>query len=70
MSRNIDSLIHRREVMRYINDNAIAAGLVTDAAHHEWSGMAFLDRAKRPKWLNTDWLDDELERCGGDGPRR
>ncbi len=67
LSRNIDSLVYRREVLRYINDNAIAAGRVTDATQHEWSSAAFLDCAKRSKWLSTDWLDGELDRRGDDG---
>jgi len=67
LSRNIDSLVYRREVLRYINDNPIVAGLVADAADHEWSSAAHLDRDNRPKWLSSDWLDDELERRGGDG---
>ncbi len=67
LSRNIDDLHYRRQVMRYIHDNAIAAGLVANATDHEWSSAAFLNEDKRPKWLSCDWLDDELERRGGNG---
>jgi REP element-mobilizing transposase RayT len=67
LSNRVDTLSYRREVVRYIHDNAVAAGMVSDPVEHRWSSAYLLTLEKRPKWLATDWVDDELERRGGEG---
>ena len=65
LSRRIDDLAYRRNVVTYIHDNAIAAGVVAHAADHLWSSAHHLARPDRPRWLATDWIDDECRRRGG-----
>ena len=67
LSRPVDSLRYRRAVVTYIHDNAVAAGLVTDPTQYQWSSAAHLCRDKRPRWLETSWLDTELDARGGTG---
>lgn len=64
LSRPIDSLRYRRNVVTYIHDNAPDAGLVVQAADYEWASAKDYAQARRPRWLATDWIDDELERRG------
>lgn len=68
LSNRVDTLSYRRNVVRYIHDNAVAAGIVADPKEYRWSSACLLTRKKkRPKWLATDWVKDELERRGGEG---
>jgi len=68
-SERIDSLAYRRNVVTYIHDNPVKAGVVTSPVDYAWSSAPHLARAKRPRWLSTDWIDDELVRRGGEGSR-
>lgn len=63
-SRDVDTLDYRRNVVTYIHDNAVDAGLVTDPTAYGWSSALHLARFRRPRWLATDWIDDELARRG------
>jgi hypothetical protein len=45
----------------------VAAGLVSEPAAHEWSSAYYLNEYRRPRWLATHWVEDELARRGGDG---
>jgi len=67
LSSDVDSLRYRRNVVTYIHDNAVDAGLVADPTHHEWSSAHHLVQFRRPPWLSTDWIEDELARRGGTG---
>ena len=69
LSRHVDSLRYRRQVVTYIHDNPVDAGLVSNPADDEWSSAHHLSRTQRPRWLATDWIDGELERRGGKGVR-
>lgn len=65
LSRPIDDLAYRRNVVAYIHDNAIAAGMVAQAEDHLWSSAHHLARDDRPHWLATDWIDEECALRGG-----
>jgi len=67
LSRDIDSLRYRRQVVTYIHDNPVDAGLAADPTHHPWSSAGPLVAYRRPPWLSTDWIEDELARRGGNG---
>lgn len=62
LSRDIRSLEYRRNVVVYIHDNAIAAGLAADPAEYAWSSAGQLVRERRPPWLATAWIEDECSR--------
>ncbi len=70
LSRHVDSLRYRRQVVIYIHDNPVHAGLVSNPADDEWSSAHHLSRTQRPRWLATRWIDGELARRGGEGVRR
>ena len=65
LSRRIDDLAYRRNVVTYIHDNALAAGVAARAQDHRWCSAYHLARSSRPGWLATDWIDDECRRRGG-----
>jgi len=65
LSRDIDSLRYRRQVVTYIHDNPVDAGLAADPTDFRWSSAGHLAAARRPRWLAVDWIEDELARRGG-----
>lgn len=65
LSRHVDTLSYRRQVVTYIHDNAVAAGLVAHPVDDEWSSARhYANDKKRPRWLATAWVDDEMKRRG------
>ena len=64
LSKPIDSLRYRRNVVTYIHDNAVAVGLVADPADDEWSSASHYARDRRPRWLTTDWVDGQIAARG------
>jgi REP element-mobilizing transposase RayT len=70
LSREVDSLEYRRNVVTYIHDNPVDAGLVAGTTLYEWSSAHGLARSRRPPWLSTGWVEDELARRGGVGSVR
>jgi REP element-mobilizing transposase RayT len=61
----VDTLRYRRRVVTYIHDNPVDARLVSDPTQYEWSSASHFARADRPRWLDTSWIDTELEARGG-----
>jgi len=68
-SERIDSLTYRRNVVTYIHDNPVKAGVVTSPIDYAWSSAPHLAGSAQPRWLETSWIDDEIARRGGDGSR-
>lgn len=65
LSRHVDSLRYRRRVVTYIHDNAAAAGIVANPLDDPWCSAHLYASGKRPRWLSTEWVDEEIERRGG-----
>lgn len=54
------------ELMRYVVLNPVRAGMVTDAAYWPWSSYgAMVGTARRPEWLQTDWMLGQFARSHG-----
>jgi REP element-mobilizing transposase RayT len=72
LSKPVDTLRYRGNVVTYIHDNAIDAGLVSDPAAYEWSSAHHYARDRRPRWLATDWVDEQIAArgCGATGAER
>ena len=50
----IDAEEYFLAVVRYIHQNPIKAGMVSDIGRYRWSShWAYLDKKRRPEWLNT-----------------
>lgn len=55
-SKRVDSDTYRRAVVRYIDANAVRAGMTPNAANYEFgSARAFLT-GRYPPWLSTAWI--------------
>ncbi|MHC5031226.1 MAG: transposase, partial [Planctomycetota bacterium] len=67
LSCPIDTLRYRRQVVTYIHDNPVVAGIDSDPSHYEWSSAFHFAQADRPRWLEESWVDAELEARGGAG---
>jgi len=61
-SRWIDSLRYRRNVMGYIHDNPVAAGIVANRSDYRWSSAHAWKDGRPPRWLAQGWVRDELGR--------
>ncbi len=66
LSRHVDSLRYRRNVVTYNHDNAVDAGVVANPLDDPWSSAHMYASGKRPKWLSTEWVDEQIARRGGD----
>lgn len=64
LSRFVDTLGYRRNVVTYIHDNAVAAGLVADPADYAWSSAKHYAEGKSPRWLETSWVISEMDARG------
>jgi len=64
LSRRVDTLAYRRNVLVYIHDNAVAAGVVAAAADDPWSSAGRLAGGTAPRWLETSWVESELAARG------
>ena len=60
----IESEEQLKEVLRYIHNNPVKAGIVSRPEDFKWSSMsAYLGRTERPRWLTVDRLLDLLQGC-------
>jgi len=61
----VDSLVYRRTVVRYIDDNPVKAGSVADAAKYPWCSRACYARTDGPRWLQRDWVERQVAEIAG-----
>lgn len=64
LSRPVDTLEYRRQLVRYIDHNAVDAGLVPSPALYPHGSAQWYATARGPLWLERGWIEREL----GDGP--
>lgn len=56
-SKRVRSERYRHAVVRYIDANAVKAGLVATAAGHEFGSARAFVEGQRPPWLSSDWIE-------------
>ena len=56
-SKRVGSSRYRHAVVRYIDANAVTAGLVTSAAEHEFGSARAFVLGRRPPWLSAEWVE-------------
>ena len=66
-SRPVMSLFYRFTLIRYIDQNAVKAQLVSDAPMYPYGSARLYAAVRRPRWLDTAWVDT---RMGGPDPHR
>lgn len=65
----IESTAQLKQVLRYIHNNPVKAGMVDQPEDHPWSSMAaYLGKAVRPPWLVVDFFLEMFQ--GRKGLRR
>jgi len=63
-SKVVDSGLYRCTVVRYIDRNAVAAGIVARAADYPYgSARAYVGRANAPAWLEQSWVQESVRRA-------
>jgi len=67
LSRAVDSLLYRRNVVRYIDRNPVKAGLVSCAWEYPWSSAAHYVRGRGPIWLERSWTEAWVRGGNGSG---
>ena len=60
-SRPVLSLHYRRMLVRYIDDNPVAARLVACATHYAHGSATRHAGARRPRWLAGWWIDETID---------
>lgn len=55
-SKRVDTDSYRRAVVRYIDANAVRAGVVARAADHEFGSARSFLIGSRPRWLSSEWV--------------
>jgi hypothetical protein len=60
LSKPVRSLTYRVLLVRYIDANAVRAGLVDDAWEHPYCSAPHYLRAKGPPWLARDWIEERV----------
>lgn len=56
-SRRADSTVYRRAIVRYIDHNPVAAGLVAKASDYPYGSRHLYDGLERPPWLERGWVE-------------
>lgn len=65
-SKRVDTDSYRRMVVRYIDANAVRAGIVRVSAEHEFGSARAFIVGPLPIWLSSDWIVPRaLEGSGG-----
>ena len=64
LSCPVHDLAYRRNLVSYIHDNAIDAGVVANQGDYRWSSAWHWERPNRPRWLATDWITVEIRARG------
>ncbi len=64
-SKRVDTESYRRAVVRYIDSNAVRAGLVENAVDHEFGSARSYLLGPRPRWLASDWVESRALELSG-----
>jgi REP element-mobilizing transposase RayT len=59
-SKRADSLVYRRHLVRYIDANAVEAGLVAAPALYPYSSARCYAEPEGPIWLSREWVEDSV----------
>jgi REP element-mobilizing transposase RayT len=54
------SLVYRRYLVRYIDDNPVRAGLAARAEDYVYCSARAYSQRRRPVWLSRDWIEAEV----------
>lgn len=66
-SRRVDSLTYQRVLVRYIDDNPVAAGICEDPCEYQWGSARRYATSRGPAWLSRNWVEDWVtDRSGSD----
>jgi REP element-mobilizing transposase RayT len=63
LSKRADSVAYRRHLVRYIDFNAVEAGLVQIPAAYPHGSAGRYARRVGPLWLNRSWIESEIAEC-------
>lgn len=55
-SKRVDTEPYRRSVVRYIDANAVRAGVVATSADHEFGSARSFVAGPCPRWLSSEWV--------------
>jgi REP element-mobilizing transposase RayT len=59
-SKPVASIAYRRVLVRYIDRNAVQAGLCRDPREHPYGSACWYARRRGPPWLCRTWVEDEV----------
>ncbi len=56
----MESLVYRRYLVRYIDDNPVEAGITAKGEDYPFGSAYWYSRQKAPQWLSRDWVESEI----------
>ena len=59
-SKAVRSFAYRRQLVRYIDQNPVQAGLCADPRAYEWGSARCYATASGPPWLCRDWVEGRV----------
>jgi REP element-mobilizing transposase RayT len=65
LSRHVDSLEYRRTLVRYIDHNPVAAGMVLCAELYPHGSARRYREARGPLWLRRSWVEEDARARAG-----
>ncbi len=64
-SKPVKSLVYRKVLVRYIDDNPVAAGLCTDPCEYPWGSAQQYAKPRGPSWLQREWVENWVAEQAG-----
>jgi len=64
-SKPVRSLTYRKNLVHYIDNNPVDAGLVRDAREYRWCSANQYSRRRGPRWLTRNWLEGWVAELSG-----
>ena len=61
LSKIVDDVDYRRDLVRYIDHNPVAAGIVDDPALYRYCSAHCWQSGRIPPWLAQDWVRREID---------
>lgn len=67
LSKPVTTETYQRVLMRYIDENPVVAGIVTEPWLYPWGSAVRFSRERRRRWRTWTWVESVIEEARGEG---